>query len=83
VNLPLEFLLNASAQTLSDTQLASMDRGARHLKAAKVSWNAAIDEFVNAEIAAIFRDRREEIMERARRTVDGQAVMPFPERKRA
>lgn len=83
MNLPLEFLLNASAQTLSDTQLAAMDRGARHLKAAKVSWNAAIDEFVNAEIAAIFRDRREEILDKARKTIEEQSVIVFPERKRA
>jgi hypothetical protein len=83
MNLPLEFLFNASEQTLMDAQLASFDRGSRHLKAAKVAWNAAIDEFVAAEMAAIFRERRAEILERARQTLDAQSVMPFPERKRA
>lgn len=83
MNLPLEFLLDASDQTLRDTQLASLDRGSRHLKAAKVSWNAAIDEFVNAELAAIFRERRAEILERARQELDAQSVIAFPERKRA
>ena len=83
MNLSLEFLLNASDQTLCDAQLASMDRGAKHLKAAKVSWNAAIDEFVNAEVAAVFRDRRAEIMERARQTIEAQSLIEFPERKRA
>lgn len=83
MNLPLEFLLNASDQTLTDSQLASLDRGTRHLKAAKVSWNAAIDEFVNAELSTIFRERRAEILERARQSLDAQSVMPFPERKRA
>lgn len=83
MTLPLEFLLSASDQTLTDTQLASFDRGSRHLRAAKVDWNAAIDEFVNAELAAIFRERRAEILEKARKTIEAQSVIAFPERKRA
>ena len=81
--LPLEFLLSASNQSLADSQLASLDRGARHLKAAKIEWNEAVDEFVNAKISEIFRERRAEIMERARQELDAQSVIAFPERKRA
>ena len=83
MKMPVEFLLSASDQTLSDSQLASLDRGSRHLKSAKIDWNAAIDEFVNAELAAIFRERRAEILERARQTADAQSAIPFPERRRA
>lgn len=82
-SLPLEFLLEASDQTLTDTQLASFDRGSKHLRQAKVDWNAAIDEFVNAELAAIFRERRAELLERARQSIEAQSVLVFPERKRA
>lgn len=83
VNLPLEFLFSASDNSLMDSQLASLDRGSRHLKEAKVAWNAAIDEFVNAELSAIFRERRAEILEKARQTLDAQSTLVFPERKRA
>ena len=84
MNLPsVESLFDCSTQFLCDLELASLDRGSRHLKAAKVEWNEAVSEFANAEIARYLREHREEILSLARRTVDTQAVIAFPARKRA
>jgi hypothetical protein len=80
---PLEWLLDCSDKSLQDLELAAMDRGARHLKGAKADWNEAVSQMAIAEVARYFREHRSEIMELARRTIDTQAVLQFPSRKRA
>jgi hypothetical protein len=84
MNLPsVESLFECSEQFLQDLQLASLDRGTRRLKAAKIEWNEAVNEFANAEVAAYLRAHREEILDMARRTVEAQTVLQFPARKSA
>ena len=80
---PIEWLFDVSNTTLGDLELAELDRGSKRLKAAKAEWNAAVEHFARAEAARYFRDHREEILEHARRTINTQAVLHFPEKKRA
>lgn len=80
---PIEWLLDVSNTTLGDLELAELDRGSKRLKAAKAEWNAAVEHFAKAEAARYFRDHREELLEIARRTIDTQTLISFPERKRA
>lgn len=80
---PIEWLLDVSENTLMDLQLAALGHSAKHTKAAKAEWQAAITQAAIAEVAAYLREHREEILEIARRTLDTQTVISFPERKRA
>ena len=80
---PVEWLLDVSNATLGDLELAELDRGSKRLKAAKAEWNAAVEHFAKAEVARYFRDHRLEMLELARRTIDTQSVLTFPEKKRA
>ncbi len=80
---PIEWLFDVSGATLGEYELAELDRGAKHLKAAKAEWNAAREHFAKADAIRYLMDHREEILELARRTVDSQAVLAFPEKKRA
>lgn len=82
-SLPLEWLFDCSNATLQDLELASLDRGAKHLKGAKADWNAAVTEIAKAEVARYFREHREEIMAHARRTIETQTVLEFPAKKTA
>jgi hypothetical protein len=80
---PLEYLFACSEMSLQDLELASLDRGAQRLKAAKAEWNEAVSQFANAEVARYFRDHRGEIIDTARRTLE-QGALEFPGmRKRA
>lgn len=84
MNLPsVESLFSCSDNFLQDLQLTSLERGSRHLKAAKVEWNEAMNEFANAEVAGYLREHREEILDMARRTVEAQTVLQFPARRTA
>lgn len=78
-----EYLFDVSEMTLQDLQLSSFDRSARHLKAAKAAWNEAVREEAIALLAQYFLKGRGEILEKARLTLEGQAVLVFPERRRA
>jgi hypothetical protein len=80
---PLEWLLEVSKNSLGDLELAELDRGSKRLKAAKAEWNAAVEHFAKAEAARYFINHREELLELARRTIDTQTLISFPERKRA
>jgi hypothetical protein len=79
----LKFLFDCSDTSLGDLELAALNRGAKHLKAAKTEWNEAVDQFANATVARYFRDHREEILEFAKKTIELQSVLEFPARKRA
>jgi hypothetical protein len=80
---PLEYLFECSEQSLCDLELACLNRGSQRLKAAKAEWNEAVGQFANAEVARYFRDNRGEMLETARRTVEGQLMMNFPKRRSA
>lgn len=80
---PIEWLFDISNATLGDLELAELDRGSKHLKAAKAEWHAAVEHFAKAEAARYFRDHRVELLELARRSIDAQTLISFPEKKRA
>jgi hypothetical protein len=80
---PVEWLFDVSSTTLADLELAELDRGSRRLKAAKAEWNAAVGHFAKAEAARYLRDHRLEVLELAKRTIDAQALLSFPEKKLA
>lgn len=77
-----EMLFDVSEMTLQDLQLASLDRSARHLKAAKAAWNEAVREEAIALVAAYFFENRADILERARLTLESQTVLEFPQQRR-
>jgi hypothetical protein len=79
----IEWLLDCSETTLQDLELAALNRSARHMKAAKADWNAAVTQAATAELARYLRENRKAILELARKSLEGQAVIVFPERKRA
>lgn len=80
---PLDWLFDCSDTTLQDLELAALNRAQRHIKAVKADTDAAINQLATAELARYMRENREKILEIARRTIDGQAVLTFPARKRA
>lgn len=80
---PIEWLLDVSDNTLMELQLAALNRSAKHTKASKAELQAAVTQAAIAEVAQYMRENRKAIMELARRTLDQQAVISFPERKRA
>jgi len=80
---PLEYLFACSEISLQDLELASLDRGAQRLKAAKAEWNEAVTQFANAEVARYLREHRAEMLAMARRTVEEQAVLAFPQARKS
>ena len=80
---PLDWLFDCSDTTLQDLELAALNRSSRHMKAAKADWTAAVHQMATAELAKYLREHREEILELGRKSLEGQTVIPFPERKRA
>jgi hypothetical protein len=80
---PIEWLFDCSNTTLQDLELAALNRAQRHMKALKADTEAAVNQLATAELARYMREHREEMIEIARRTIEGQAVIPFPVRKRA
>jgi hypothetical protein len=78
-----ELLFDLSRNSLQDLQIASLDRAARHLKQAKLSWNEAVREEAIGLIAAYFLEHRDTMLETARTTLEVKSVLEFPERRRA
>ena len=78
-----EKLFDFSDQSLQDLQLASLDRSARHLKAAKAAWNEAVREEAIAIAAQYFLENRHQIVEQARLTMDIQVVLEFPQSRKS
>lgn len=79
-----EKLFEFSERTLQDLLMASRDRSARHLKAAKASWHEAVIEEAIAITAQYFLEHRAQMLEQARLTIEAQTVLEFPrERKTA
>jgi hypothetical protein len=80
---PIDWLMDCSETTLQDLELAALNRSARHMKAAKADWHAAVNQMATAELARYLREHRKEILELGRKSLEGQSVIAFPERKRA
>ena len=79
----IEWLFDCSDTTLQDLELAALNRAQRHMKALKADTEAAVNQLATAEVARYMREHREEMIEIARKTIEGQRVIPFPVRKRA
>ena len=79
----IEWLFDCSDTTLQDLELASLNRAQRHMKALKADTEAAVNQLATAEVARYMREHREEMIEMARKTIEGQRVIPFPVRRRA
>ena len=80
---PLEYLLECSLQSLRDLELAALDRSAQSLKRAKLELDEAVAQRELAGVARWLVENRAGILDAARRTLDAQAVLEFPQRKRA
>lgn len=78
-----ELLFDFSHRTLQDLQIASLDRAARSLKAAKAAWNEAVREEATGLIAAYFIEHRESILEAARQTIEVKATLEFPQTRKS
>ena len=74
-----DLMFDFSRNSLQDLRIASLDRAARHLKAAKLSWNEAVREEATGLIAAYFLEYREWMLETARQTVEVKSTLPFPD----
>lgn len=79
----LEFLFECSDKSLQDLELAALDRSSRRLKAARAEWNEAVAQLANANVARYFLDHRQEIVERALRTIDAQHTIEFPQNRKS
>lgn len=80
---PTEYLLSCSEMSLRDLELAALDRAAQARKRGRLE-NEQAD--ANIELAGITRwliENRAEILDTARRTLDLQVPLEFPQRKRA
>jgi hypothetical protein len=78
----IEFLLECGDISLGNLELAALDRSAKRLKAARLEWNDAVDQLAFAQVVRYFREHRGEILAMARRTLDAQPVLEFPEARR-
>lgn len=81
---PTEYLLSCSEMSLRDLELAALDRATQCRKRARLEHQEADAQI---EIAAICRflidGGRAELFAQARRTLDLQVPLEFPQRKRA
>lgn len=80
---PLEYLFECSMNSLQELELAAMNRSARCMKAAKSEWQEALAQRECAGVARWLIENREEVLAMARRTLETQEVLVFPEKKRA
>ena len=79
----LEYLLSCSKQSLQDLELASLNRAANRLKAAKLEYEEALREAEAAGVARWLIDNREELLVRARQTLEAKSAREFPELRRS
>lgn len=79
-----DVLFGMSKTSLQDLLLAGWDRSSRHLKAARISWDEAVREQAIVLLAEYLLEYREAFLDQARRTIEPQSVLEFPQaRKRA
>ena len=76
---PLEYLLECSVQTLHELLLAALNRVAEHLKTAKLEWEQAAAHKEIAGVAQFLIDHRDQLLQRASRTLEVRATPEFPE----
>lgn len=79
----LDFLLETSDRTIRELELAALDRHAQALKRAKLEMDEAIAQRELAGVCRWLIDNRAGILDAARRTVDLQVPLEFPQRKTA
>ena len=72
----LDYLLRCRMQSLHDLELASLNRSGNHLKAAKLEGDEAVAHREIAGIARWLIENREQILERASRTVEIKVGFP-------
>lgn len=80
---PIEYLLECSESSLQDLELACLNRSQQCLRAARNEWEEAVAQREAAGVTRFLIDNRSELLRQARKTVEGQTAIPFPERKRA
>lgn len=80
---PLSYLLECSNQSLADLELAALARSSQHLKRAKEEWLEGASQREAAGVARWLIENREGLLEQARKTVEVESAVVFPERKRA
>jgi len=78
----LEYLFECSDQSLHDLELAALDRSAQCLRKAKEEWMEGAAQRESAGVARWLITNRAGILEMARRTVDAQTAIPFPQARR-
>lgn len=78
----LEYLFDCSDQSLTDLEMAALNRASNRLRAAKAEWNEAIAQRAAADVARYFREHRKEMLEMARRTVEGEHALSFPQARK-
>ena len=70
--------MSSSKQSLQDLELASLNRAANRLKAAKLEYEEALREAEAAGVARWLIDNREELLVRARQTLEAKSAREFP-----
>jgi hypothetical protein len=72
-------LFGLSRISLQDLVLTARDRASRHLKVAKTEWHAAVMEEATAVAAEYILQAKEELLDEARRTLEVQSAIEFPQ----
>jgi hypothetical protein len=76
---PIEYLLSCSRQSLQDLEMPALNRSNNCLRAAKDEWHEAVAQSEIAGVARWLIEHREELLERASRTLEIHAKPQFPE----
>jgi hypothetical protein len=74
----LDYLLTCSKGSLQDLELASLNRSANCLRAAKEEWYEAVAQREMAGVARWLIEHRDELLEQASRTLKVSAAPEFP-----
>jgi len=75
---PLNYLLECSAASLGDLELAALARSANCLKQARLEWEEAVAQREAAGVVRWLMENREALLGVARMTLDAQASHQLP-----
>lgn len=78
-----ELMFDFSKRTLQDLVITSLDRSARHRKAAKAALDEAVREEATGLLASYFLEHREAIRELFRADVEMKEAVEFPKQRTA
>ena len=76
-------LFDFSKRTLQDLVITSLDRAARHRKAAKAAWDEAVRDEAIGLLASYFLEHRETIRSLIVADVQVKAATEFPKQRTA